>query len=270
MKLKYNLFSIAVFFFFYVFVNYHPASAIQPVARENTVIFDIDSDMVASPFNFNWMVPGASRNQGMHQAVWEPLFILNYETSEIESWLGESFTSNSTADVWTLKIRPGVRWADNEPFDAGDVVFTIRMLLEDTTQSLNEAANMQQWVHIIEKINDLSVRFHLKASNPRFQLDYFSVCVWGSVVILPEHIWTGKDPFTFNFFALQKGWPLGTGPYRLVFASEQEFIYDRRDDWWGLDAGFQDLPVPERLIWVVTGVEESKSLLILPTVNWIV
>ena len=29
----------------------------------------------------------------------------------------------------------------------------------------------------------------------------FSVCVWGSVVILPEHIWTGKDPFTFNFFA---------------------------------------------------------------------
>ena len=50
MKLKYNLFSIAIFFFFYVFVNYHPASAIQPVARENTVIFDIDSDMVASPF----------------------------------------------------------------------------------------------------------------------------------------------------------------------------------------------------------------------------
>ena len=262
MKLKHNLFSIAALFFFYSFVNYHPASAIQPVARENTVIFDIDSDMVASPFNFNWMVPGASRNQGMHQAVWEPLFILNYETSEIESWLGESFTSNSTADVWTLKIRSGVRWADNEPFDASDVAFTIRMLLEDKTQSLNEAANMQQWVQTVEKIDDLSVQFHLKASNPRFQLDYFSVRVWGSVVILPEHIWAGKDPFTFDFFALQKGWPLGTGPYRLISASEQEFIYDRRDDWWGLDAGFQDLPVPERLIWVVTGMEESRSLLI--------
>ena len=31
----------------------------------------------------------------------EPLFILNYE-SEIEPWLGESFTANDTLDVWTL------------------------------------------------------------------------------------------------------------------------------------------------------------------------
>jgi hypothetical protein len=33
--------------------------------------------------------------------VAEPLFILNYETGEIEPWLGESFTAN---DTWTCGL----------------------------------------------------------------------------------------------------------------------------------------------------------------------
>ncbi|MAG82827.1 hypothetical protein CMK10_01560 [Candidatus Poribacteria bacterium] len=39
------------------------------VSRENTVIFDIDGGNIADPFNFNWMVPGTARQQGMHQCV---------------------------------------------------------------------------------------------------------------------------------------------------------------------------------------------------------
>ena len=120
--------------------------AADKVQREDTVIFDIDGSAVADPFNFNWMVPGINRNQGMHQCVWEPLFILNYETGEIESWLGESFIADQSLKTWTLKIRDGVTWADGEAFDADDIVFTIQTLLNDETQSLNEAANMQQWV----------------------------------------------------------------------------------------------------------------------------
>ena len=57
--------------------------ALKSVPREDTVIFDAYGKM-ANPLNFNWMVPGTSRSQGMHQAVWEPLFILNYETNQIE------------------------------------------------------------------------------------------------------------------------------------------------------------------------------------------
>ena len=54
---------------------------------------------------------------------------------------------------------------------------------------------------------------------------------------------------------------MGTGPYRLVQATENDFIYDRRDDWWGGSAGFRELPQPKRLVWVVAGVEENRSLL---------
>ncbi|MEE2618246.1 MAG: ABC transporter substrate-binding protein [Candidatus Poribacteria bacterium] len=243
-----------------IFSNY--VVALKSVPREDTVIFDAYGKM-ANPRNFNWMVPGTSRSQGMHQAVWEPLFILNYETNQIEPFLGKSFTSNDNMDIWTLKIRGEVTWADGEVFDADDILFTINTLLKDETKTLAEAANMQQWIADIKKIDDLTIQFDLKSPNPRFQLDYFSVRVWGNVVILPEHIWKDKDPFTFNFYNPSKNWPFGTGPYQLASASENEFVYDRRDDWWGMKAGFhQTLPAPKRLIWIVTGAEENRSLLV--------
>jgi ABC-type transport system substrate-binding protein len=51
---------------------------------------------------------------------------------------GESFTSNETLDVWTLKLRDGVTWQDGEAFNADDVVFTMNMLL--TTPELETSA----------------------------------------------------------------------------------------------------------------------------------
>lgn len=242
------------------------ALAFAQAPRNETVIFDIDGGLVAQPFNFNWMLPGTNRNQGMHQAVWEPLFILNYETGEIEPWLGESFTSNESLDVWTLKLRDGIEWSDGEAYNADDVVFTLNLLLGDETASLGEAANTQQWVESVEKIDDLTVQFNLKAPNPRYQLDFWSVRIWGGTIILPEHVWADQDPFTFQNYDPEKGWPLGTGAYTLTSASENEFVYTRNDNWWGAKVGIPEqgitgLPEPKSLVWVAIANEETRSLL---------
>jgi peptide/nickel transport system substrate-binding protein len=236
-------------------------SAQADVAREDTVIFDIDSSAVPNPTNFNPLVPGTNRNQGAHQALWEPLFILNYETGQIQPWLATSFEHNDKQDVWTLKLRDGVKWSDGVAFTADDVVFSIQMLLDDTTSTLDHAADMQQWVSAVKKIDDLTVEFDLKSANPRFQLDYFSVKLWGDPIIFPKHVWEGQDPFTFTNYDPAKGWPLGTGPYKLTSATPTQFIWDRRDDWWGAAAGFHALPEPKRLIWVVAPSEDQKALL---------
>ena len=233
----------------------------QDVAREDTVIFDIDESSVPNPTNFNYLVPGTNQNQGAHQVLWEPLFILNYETGNIDPWLGLSFTANDAQDVWTLNLRDGVLWSDGEPFTADDVVFTIQMLLDDSTATLADAASMQQWVSSVKKIDDLTVEFDLLAPNPRFQLDYFSVRIWGGINIQPKHVWEGKDPFTFTNYDPDKGWPIGTGPYKLVTAAPTQFVWDRRDDWWGATTGFHRLPEPKRLIWQISGSEENKALL---------
>jgi peptide/nickel transport system substrate-binding protein len=228
--------------------------------RRKTVIFDIDGGRVQDPELWNHYVPGMRDDQGAHQAMIEPLFILNYETGQIEPWLGLSMTSNEAMDVWTLVLRDGVKWSDGEDFDADDVVFTINMLI-DNAPELRWSAGIADWVESVEKVNKTTVRFYLTRPNPRFQLDNFSVRIWGGPSIMPEHIFKDQDPLTFKFYDPDKGWPVYTGPYLLESVSETEFVYVRDDNWWGAQAGWKPLPRPEKLVWVWAGPEETRAAL---------
>jgi peptide/nickel transport system substrate-binding protein len=228
-------------------------------AREDTVIFDIDGGRVLTPDLWNPYVPGNRRDHGFHQSMIEPLFILNYESGEIEPWLGESMTSNETLDVWTLKLREGVTWSDGVPLTADDVVFTIELIMNNDTFGDQGLAG---WLEGVKKVDDLTVEFDLNEPNPRFQLDYFSVKIWGSTFPLPKHIWEGQDPLTFKNYDPEQGWPVFTGPYKLASISETEFVYVRDDNWWGAKAGFKPLPQPKKLVWTWGGPEETRAAMV--------
>jgi peptide/nickel transport system substrate-binding protein len=126
---------------------------------------------------------------------------------------------------------------------------------------LNYAADMKTWVKSVDKVDDQTVKFTLNKPNPRFQLDFFSVKIWGGVNIVPKHIWEGQDPLTFKNYDPAKGWPVGTGPYKLASISPTEFTYVRDDNWWGAKTGFKPLPQPEKLIWTWAGPEETRTAL---------
>ena len=81
----------------------------QDVAREDTAIFDLDRT-IKDPGNFNWFTPGTKRMHGAHQAMWEPLFILNYESGEISShgWRTAFDTQNDDSTEFTIVLRDGV------------------------------------------------------------------------------------------------------------------------------------------------------------------
>jgi peptide/nickel transport system substrate-binding protein len=183
-----------------------PAPANVDVDRTKTLILDMDSGRDLTPDVWNPYLPGRQLSQGYHQAILEPLFMLNYETGQIQGWTGESMTPNDSQDVWTLKIRDGVTWSDGVPFSADDVVFSIRMLISHAPD-LVDSANMKEWVASVNKIDDQTVQFNLNKPNPRFQLDYFPVRIWGSINIVPKHIWEGKDPLTFTYYDPAQGWP---------------------------------------------------------------
>ncbi|HZC26126.1 MAG TPA: ABC transporter substrate-binding protein, partial [Actinopolymorphaceae bacterium] len=226
-------------------------------ARAKTLMLDFHGGRIESPDLFNPYVPGFTGNAGFHQALHEPLFILNYESGEIEPWLGESFDSNSDGTEWTLKLRDGITWSDGEAYDADDIVFTIKMLIKGGAE-LGGAA-FQEWVKSVEKVDKTTAKFTLKKPNPRFQLDYFSVKIWGSTIIVPEHIWSGKDPVKFKNYDPKQGLPLGTGPYKLTSASPTKFTYERRADWWGAKTGWKPLPKPEKLEFVVSETEDVRA-----------
>ena len=244
--------------------SYNPKPVSYAAAdRRKTVIFDIDGGRVLDPYLWNPYMPGGRLDHGYHQSVLEPLFILNYQTGKFDPWLGESMTANATQDVWTLKLHKGITWSDGVAFNADDVVFTVQMLL-DNAPSLNWSAGLKEWIKSVKKVDDLTVEFTLNKPNPRFQLDNFAVKIWGGPSIMPKHIWEGKDPLTFKFYDAAKGWPVGTGAYKLSSfnTAGTEFIYTRNDNWWGVKAGFKpSLPKPEKLVWVWAGPEETRAAL---------
>lgn len=238
-----------------------PAAAAAGSERSRTLIMDIDGGRLQDPEGvWNPYVPGNRRDQGFHQVCLEPLFILNYQTGEFLPWLGESFVANETLDEWTLTLREGVTWQDGTPFTADDVVFTIQTLI-DHAPELGNSADMKTWVQSVEKVDDRTVHFTLNKPNPRFQLDYFSVKIWGSVNIMPKHIWENVDPLTFKNFDLAAGLPMCTGPYKLVSTSPTEVVWKRHDDWWGAKTGLYRLPEPETIIWTWAGPPETRAAL---------
>ena len=78
----------------------------------------------------------------------------------------------------------------------------------------------------------------------------------------PKHIWEGEDAKTFANLDLQRGWPVVSGPYRLVRSEPQQRIWDLRRDWWAAETGFRRLPRVERLIYLPY-IDEDKRVQLL-------
>ena len=219
---------------------------IKDVPREKTVVFENIEGRVPLPDNQNQYTDNQYLDWGMWQANQESLFYYNYETGEIMPWQAKGYEFNDDFTKVKIFIREGVKWQDGEPFTADDVVFTINMI--KSHPELRYSTDMNTYVQDVVANNDHEVEFTLTQSYPSFVMDYFSVKVWDTLLIAPEHIWKDVDPVTFSNYDLAKGYPVGTGPYKLVRSTETEQVYDRCDTWWGAETGFMDMPKPERAI----------------------
>ena len=225
--------------------------------RRKTLIIDLEGGNVGDPENWSPYRAGRANYYGMIQALSEPLFMVNMITGQLDPWLAESMTPNEDFSEWTLVLRDGVKWQDGEEFNADDVVFTVEML--QNHPDLNSPLEFGSVT--VEKVDDLTVHFTLEEPDPRFQLDRFGRGVdTSNFYTVPEHIWKDQeDPVTFRNYDPEKGWPVFTGPYKLESASETKFTFVRDDNWWGVEAGFEDLPAPEKLVWIYYGTEETRA-----------
>jgi len=233
-----------------------PAADLQGVTREKTLIIGFEGGPHAAPEQ-NGLNPGATNSQGHHQVMIESLYYLNYQSGELIPWLAAGPAEwNDDYTEAVIKLRQGIKWSDGEPFTAEDIVFTIDMLKANPTLSYASAVVD---VTAAEAVDELTLKLTLANPDPRFIVNAFGVRIWGAVRIVPKHIWEGQDPNTFTNFDLEKGWPVWTGPYKLIKATPSEFVFERRADWWAAETGFQTLPAPERIIFVEAGPDERKA-----------
>ena len=205
---------------------------------------------------FNAYAPGLSRS-GYTQACTEALFYYNMIGDEFIPWMAEGYTYNDDFTEVTVTIRQGVEWSDGTPFTAKDVAFSLNMLLEHP--DVQYAGEIIDTVKSAEVVDDLNVKITLNGVNPRFIFDKLTFHADLGVPLVPEHVWKDQDPATFANYDPEKGWPLCTGAWKLIYSDVQRKVWDLRTDWWGAKTGFHELPKVERMIFL-PGMDENTMV----------
>lgn len=222
---------------------------------------------VSSPDNMSpYLGVGATRHLRniLHYTVFENLYYPNVFMGTIEPWIAKGeWKYNDDYTQVTVELRDDVYWSDGVQLTAKDIVFTGNMLLKYAPE-LTYSSEFRDAVKSVEAKSDYVVIFNLNKPSPRWARDElaYSLGQPNRFVIVPEHIWRDKNPLEFTNVDLEKGYPVGTGPFKLIRNSSDQLVFDQRDSWWAADAGKQNMPEVERIIYRPATAEAQPQLYI--------
>jgi peptide/nickel transport system substrate-binding protein len=137
--------------------------------------------------------------------------------------LATSWTPNSDATTWTVKLRSGVKFQSGQTMNADDVIATFKRLVSPDTGS--QALSAFKGVLSpsgISKTDDLTVVFQLDGANASFP--YLLSSTTYQAIILPAGYQLGSFTTT----------PQCTGAFKITsYTPGVGAKYDRYTGWWG-------------------------------------
>ncbi|HOO37902.1 MAG TPA: peptide-binding protein [Deltaproteobacteria bacterium] len=116
--------------------------------------------------------------------------------------LAQSWDIENDGKLLRFHLRKNVTWHDGEKFDAHDVMFTYKTIIDPKTPTAY--AGKYKLVKQARLIDDYTIEFtYDKPLAP-------ALISWGSLQMLPEHLLQGKDITTSALTRM----PVGTGPFK--------------------------------------------------------
>src|SRR5690606_29131111 len=172
-----------------------------------------------------------AQNEGLTIAgssyVYEPLVQYN-ETFELSPALATAWEQASPT-VWRFTLRENVKFHDGTPFEADDVVFSIKRAMAPTS-------HFKAYVNGIKdglRVDGKTVEIETAGPNPVLLRQLTNVFImnrdWAEKNNATEPQDFSKKEETFSARNTN-----GTGPYRLVSREvDVRTVYEENPDWWG-------------------------------------
>ncbi|MGD8395723.1 MAG: ABC transporter substrate-binding protein [Candidatus Eiseniibacteriota bacterium] len=165
----------------------------------------------------------------------------------------ESFEESSDHTVYTIKLRPGLKWHDGHPYTAHDIVFSWQQILDDRVPCPAVRSGTDDIIEC-EALDDLTVRMVHRdalATNP-----------WNATFpIIPKHIYekdkdANPDLKSGEYYNAQNRHPIGSGPYRIVeWRENDKIVLERWEDYHGEKPRFKRMVfriIPDQNILMLT------------------
>jgi peptide/nickel transport system substrate-binding protein len=151
---------------------------------------------------------------------WETLATFSPQFKLTFDGLAEEISA-TRADIWTIRVRPGIEFHNGKTLGADDVIYSIRRLIDPKLKLFGGAALSSVDPHGIKRLDKRTVRLFLK------QKDVTILDALGQYV-------AGIVPVGYSPHAIGQAKPnIGTGPYKLQsFAPGQQSVHVRNPNYW--------------------------------------
>lgn len=163
-------------------------------------------------------------------------------------YLLERWEASEDLKTWTLHLRRGIKFNNEEPLTADDVLFNFGQWLDPAVgSSMLGLLGYLGGTQNVEKVDDYTVRLHLQTPN----------------IGVPEHLFhyaAAILPRTFEGDFLRQ--PVGTGAFMLTeYAEGERAVFKRRADYWRTGQDGLPLPYLDELLYVSLDPEAAITAL---------
>jgi len=186
---------------------------------------DLTIALRSEPSSMDPQFHSLTPNTQLSETLFDPLVRTDGTAKPVPS-LAESWTVDG--NVWTFKLRPGVKFSDGSDFTAQDVLFTY----DRVPKVPNSPSSYSLYLSTVDKVeapDPMTVVITTKGPSPVLLANL------SMVPIMSHKAASGPAPEGKTTVELNRGDGLvGTGPYKFVsWKRGAEIIFERNEHYWG-------------------------------------
>ncbi len=212
------------------------------------------------PKSFNPVLASDLPSLTVIRRLMADLVHVDRQTQRTVPALARSWTRSPDGRRFEVELRRGVRFSDGHPLDAGDVLFSFEVYLDEKIASPYRA-------QLLVGGEPIAVR-QLRAHAVSFELaeaDAWGERLFNDLQVLPEH----RLRPAFVQGRLAEAWGLqeapeqiaGLGPFRLKrYLPGERLELERNPHYWKVDREGRRLPYLEELVFLFVASEDAQAL----------